>query len=147
MRIEWLILADAAQVVGEKLYLLGGGWDRLTVNTEFPLVHPIALAMSCKVPWIETNQKHDIELEVTDQDHTDILARLDVGLEVGRLPGMEPGTEQRAQLAASFPIKIEKPGLYEINARIKNSDAPSERITLTVVPGPLLAMRMNQGGA
>ena len=27
MEIEWLILADSAQIVGNKLYLLGGGWD------------------------------------------------------------------------------------------------------------------------
>ena len=32
--IEWLILADAAEVVGGKLYLMGGGWDRLTVNSQ-----------------------------------------------------------------------------------------------------------------
>ena len=29
MDVEWLILADAAQVNGNKLYLLEGGWDRL----------------------------------------------------------------------------------------------------------------------
>lgn len=144
MRIEWVILADSAQVVAEKLYLLGGGWDRLTVNTDFPLVHPISVAMSFKVPWIETNQEHDIELEVTDQDHTTVLAKLSVGLEVGRPPGLEPGTEQRTQLAVTFPIKFEKPGVYEINVSIKDLEA-RERVTLTVVPGPLLAMRMTPG--
>ena len=33
MEVEWLILADSAQVIGNKLYLLGGGWDQLAVNT------------------------------------------------------------------------------------------------------------------
>jgi len=36
MEVEWLILADAAQVVGNKLYLMGGGWDKLTINNVFP---------------------------------------------------------------------------------------------------------------
>src|SRR5688500_1930861 len=36
MEVEWLILADSAQVIGGKLFLLGGGWDVLTVNTSFP---------------------------------------------------------------------------------------------------------------
>ena len=31
MEVDWLILADSAQVTGGKLYMLGGGWDRLTV--------------------------------------------------------------------------------------------------------------------
>ena len=146
MKIEWLILADAAQVVGEKLYLLGGGWDRLTANSDFPLDYSISIALSVKVPWIETNQRHDIELEVTDQDHTKVLAKLDAGLEVGRPPGLPAGTEQRAQLAATFPIRIEAPGVYEINARIKDSDVPAERVTLTVVQSPLFALRTKAGG-
>jgi hypothetical protein len=29
--LDYLLVADGAQVVGGKLYLLGGGWDRLTV--------------------------------------------------------------------------------------------------------------------
>ncbi len=37
MDVEWLILADAAQVNGNKLYLLEGGWDRLTITRPLPL--------------------------------------------------------------------------------------------------------------
>ena len=44
MEIEWLILADAAQVTGNKLYLLGGGWDRLNVNRDFPVNQHCAIA-------------------------------------------------------------------------------------------------------
>lgn len=145
MQIEWVILADAAQVVDGKLYLLGGGWDRLTVNSGFPVSYPIAVAMSFKVPWIETNQKYDIELTVTDQDHTVELAKLEAHLEAGRPPGMEPGTEQRAQLAVGFPLQIPRAGLYEINVGIKDSETPVTRVTLLVIPGPLLAMRMASG--
>lgn len=145
MQIEWLILADAAQIVDQKLYLLGGGWDRLFVNTEFPFVQPIAIAMSFKVPWMETNQTHNIELEVTDQDHTTVLAKLEAGFEVGRPAGLEAGQEQRSQFAIGFPVQIDRPGLYEINARI--SESQSTRVTFAVVPGPLLAMRMAAGGS
>ena len=145
MEIEWLILADAAQVVDGKLYLLGGGWDRLTINTGFPVQNTIAVAMSFTVPWLETNQQHHIQLEITDQDHTKVLATLEAGLEVGRPPGIEHGTEQRSQLAAAFPLTIERPGVYEINVQIKDSDSPGKRAILTVVPGPLLAMRMSSG--
>src|SRR5437773_10351851 len=56
--LEWLILADSAQVVGNKLYLAGGGWDLLTINAEFPHDQIIGLAASFGVPWSETNQPH-----------------------------------------------------------------------------------------
>ena len=30
--IEWLILADEAELVNGKLYMMGGGWDRITAQ-------------------------------------------------------------------------------------------------------------------
>ena len=68
MEVEWLILADSAQVLGNKLYLLGGGWDLLTVNREFPVDQRCAVALSVRVPWNETNQKHTFELEVAGEE-------------------------------------------------------------------------------
>ena len=61
MEIEWLILAEAAQVVGQKLYLLGGGWDRLSI-AKTPMYYNMAVAASFKVPWNETNVKHSFEI-------------------------------------------------------------------------------------
>ena len=50
MDIEWLILADGAQVVGNKLYLMGGGWDKLQINGGFPKQHATGIALAIKVP-------------------------------------------------------------------------------------------------
>src|SRR5660397_182444 len=45
--LDYLLVADGAQVVGGKLYLLGGGWDRLTVpqlpGGEFEVGRPTGL--------------------------------------------------------------------------------------------------------
>ena len=62
MDVEWLIIADAAQVVGGKLYLLGGGYDRVTLPKQPPAPHNMAVAVAFRVSWIETNVKHDFEL-------------------------------------------------------------------------------------
>ena len=66
MDVEWLIIADAAQVVGGKLYLMGGGYDRVTLPKEPPATHNMAVAVAFRVSWHETNVKHDFELEVLE---------------------------------------------------------------------------------
>ena len=113
MDVEWLIIADAAQVVGGKLYLLGGGYDRVTLPKQPPAPHNMAVAVAFRVSWIETNVKHDFELEILDGDGHRIV-RGNGQFEVGRPPrnpsrtgpagpdGHEPRVErQEARLVRS----------------------------------------------
>jgi len=57
MDIEWVILADAAEVINNKLYLMGGGWDVLRIGRPFPTQQQVAFAISIRVEWTETNQR------------------------------------------------------------------------------------------
>ncbi len=140
MEVEWLILADSAQVVGNKLYLLGGGWDVLTVNSGFPLDQRCALAMAVKVPWNETNRKKTFEIEVMGEDPAteQPKAILKVGgqFEIGRPPGIPPGQDQRVQIAMETNVRIEYPGTKLIVARIEGEEM--KRTFFNVVAGPLL---------
>jgi len=141
MEVEWLILADAAQVVGNKLYLLGGGWDRLMVNSGFPVNQSIGIAVSFRVPWNETNEQHSFEVEVASEDGATIQ-KVGGGLEVGRPAGIPPGQEQRVQVAANAVLRLNSPGTYVIIARVDGTEG--RRIAFNVVPGALLPR--NQGG-
>ncbi len=132
MEVEWLILADSAEVLGNKLYLLGGGWDRININTPLPAEHPAAIAVSVKVPWNETNQRHTLQLEILTDDGSS-LGKIDGQFEVGRPPGITPGQEQRIQLALKLAVKITGFGGYFIVARIDGQE--SRRISFNVVPG------------
>ena len=138
MDVEWLILADAAQVVGNKLYLLGGGWDRLSVNRPFPVDQRIGLAMSMIVDWNETNRKHDFELEILAEDQTTealkSLVKVGGQCEVGRPPGIQSGQEQRFQIAVEMNLKIEGPGAKIVIARIGGLE--KRRIHFNVIAGP-----------
>ena len=132
MAIEWLILADAAQMVGGKLYLLGGAWDRFTVNSGFPADHKMSVAAAFSVPWNETNRRHPFTLSVEDEDGT-VLANVDGGFEVGRPPGIPTGKTQRPQSVMDLTLKIERPGTNVIIARI--GDVAQRRCTFTTVEG------------
>ena len=91
---DFLILADAAQVQGEKLYLLGGGWAMIWAK-EFPAQHQMAVAAGILVPWLETNAKHNFRIIVRAEDGTLFT---DVGgeFEQGRPPGLPPGLPETA---------------------------------------------------
>ncbi len=148
MEIEWLILADSAQVVGNKLYILGGGWDRLTVNAGFPVNQRCAVAISVKVPWNETNQKHAFEVEVVSEDagteEPKSLLKVGGQFEVGRPPGIPPGHEQRVQLAIDAHLKIDAPSTHVVIARIEGQEM--KRSVFIVVPGPLLSKGIQRSG-
>ena len=58
-----IMLADAAQAIDNKLYVLGGGW-----SITGPDPTPSALAIALKVPWDEANRRHDLRVELVDSD-------------------------------------------------------------------------------
>lgn len=132
MNVEWLILADGAQTVGNKLYLLGGGWDVLTVNSTLPVVQHLAVAASFLVPWSETNMKHNFEIEIQHEDGASMM-KMGGQFEVGRPPGIPVGSQQRSQIAVDIGLGIEKMGVYVIIARIEAKE--DARTTFRVVGG------------
>jgi hypothetical protein len=138
MRLEWVILADAAEVVNSKLYLMGGGWDTLHVNTRFPVEQRLTIAVSLAVGWIETNQRHRIELDVQDEKGGS-LASISGHFEVGRPPEVPPGEPQRFQMAVPITMTFGTPGRFVIVIRVNNEDMG--RWPFRVVPGPMLALR------
>lgn len=136
MDVEWIILADGAEVVNNKLYLLGGGWDRLAVTNGFPAQQPVAVAIAFKVPWLETNQQHTIEIEIDDQDGREIF-KVSGQVEVGRPPGLPHGQAQRVQFAIRLELPLDHPGTYVIVTRIEEHEA--RRVQFDVVAVPSLA--------
>lgn len=139
MELEWLILADSAEVLNNKLYLLGGGWDVLRVRGEFPHERRCAIAVSVCVPWADTNQPHEVEVTVLDQDGNPIGARFTAQFEVGRPPGLPAGSDQRFQFALTTNLKLTAAGTYVVEARIAGSDA--KKIHFHVVGDQLVASR------
>jgi hypothetical protein len=144
MEVEWLILADFAQMVANKLYLQGGGWDKLTVNSGFPVTHQMGMAASFRVPWNETNQENHVEVEVVTDDG-DSIAKISASFTVGRPADIPAGQDQRSQIAGNLALQLPRPGTYTIIARIENQEAA--RTHFNVVVGPFLSARQQQAGS
>jgi uncharacterized protein DUF6941 len=93
MRVT-LLLADAAQAIDNKLYILGGGW-----SITGPDPSPFAIALKIEVPWDQANMTHDWRLELLTADSEPVAPSgaeepLVIGgqFEVGRPPGLSRGT-------------------------------------------------------
>ena len=91
-----ILLADAAQAVGGKLYVLGGGW-----SITGPGAVSCALASKIEVPWEEANRRHRLQLRLLDSDERPVrlataegerAVEIDLEFEAGRPAGLAPGT-------------------------------------------------------
>jgi hypothetical protein len=89
MRVT-MMLADAAQESGGKLFILGGGW-----SVTGPTIPPSAVALKIDVPWDQANRRHHWVLELVTEDGDPVVIegealRADGEFEVGRPPGIAP---------------------------------------------------------
>ena len=68
MRLTTAMLADAAQVQGGKLFVLGGGFDTISART-VPVVHrSLTLAMVAEVDPDERHRDLEIAIVLVDED-------------------------------------------------------------------------------
>jgi len=117
MRCDILTIADGAQVAGNKLYLLGGGWRFLRVP-RVPVRHQIAVAVGLLVDWEETNLKHDFKLELIAEDTGRSLFTGNGQFEQGRPAGTPPGTAQRLLLALAMNTELSVAGPYRVSLQV-----------------------------
>lgn len=144
-----MLLADYAKVSDGKLDILGGGWSVVApqvVPGGRPQIRPTAIALLIQVPWDQANTKHKMKIELLDADGQVPTAETDdgegpVGLiegefEVGRPPGLKPGTPIDVTLAIPVPpLQIPPGGRYEWRLHI--DDETHEDWTLAFATRPL----------
>lgn len=99
-----MLLCDAADEVGGKLYIMGGGWTHL-LQADVPT--SMALAVVLSVDWNETNERHQVEAALRTDDGEQVKAGdqpvVQAGqIEVGRPAGLKPGSAISVPVAMSF---------------------------------------------
>ncbi len=103
-RIDSLLVADHAEAVNGKLYVMGGGFDTLFAP-QFPHVVRFSFAALFKVPWNDTNRRLPVKgWAVRADDGSELGWRMEGELEAGRAPGSRGGD---AQVMVAGPIGFE----------------------------------------
>ena len=140
MRVT-MLLADAAQVVENKLYLLGGGWSMTG-----PDPVPSAIAMKIEVPWDQTNDRHRWEMALLDADSQPVFVQGPEGeqalvingeFEVGRPAGVASGTPIDLALAINLgPIPLPGGRRYVWELTIDGQSHADWQLGFATRPGP-----------
>jgi len=72
MKVDFAFLADGAEAIGGKLYVLGGAFDTIWAK-KFPAVHPkISFVMRMIFEPAELDRKHNLEILLMDEDGKNI---------------------------------------------------------------------------
>lgn len=127
-----MLLADNAQAVSGKLYVLGGGWDRVA-----PVPTMMAIVAIIGVPWDETNAKHKWTLALQRGDGGPFPVQTPAGsqplevtstFEVGRPPGIQKGQSLSVPIALNVgPITLPL-GTYEWVCKINGDGRDDWRL-------------------
>lgn len=137
MDLDFLMLADRAEAVNGKLYMVGGGFDRaFTMNLAGGV--DIDVAFGILVDYLETNQRHRFSLVLENEDNHVVLGPIEADFEVGRPPGMVPGQSQRVVYVVRGPFPIPRYGGYHWSLTL---DGARQRVTKfwlqpLTAPGP-----------
>lgn len=137
MRVD-AFLADTAEVINNKIYALGVGWNTIYARG-FPVMHRrLALALTVHVPFTDTNSKHKLELKLVTEDGEEhpigmrpdsegkptALTAMGGEFTLGRPPTLVDGDEQIACFAFLIEaMRFEEAGKFEWVVTIDEAEA------------------------
>lgn len=112
-----LLLCDHAEALNGKLYIHGGGWSILYAANRPATMY---LAMMVTFDWNDTNIQHDLVAELLTADgevvnlpgSPPVPARAAGRMEVGRPPGVKPGTSLPAPITFGMAGLVLDVGRY-----------------------------------
>ncbi|MEN8239558.1 MAG: hypothetical protein ABFR53_10190 [Actinomycetota bacterium] len=102
MKLTSAMLADAAQVQSGKLFVLGGGFDTISVR-QLPATHrSVSLAMIAEVGPDERQQDLELVVQLVDEDGAEIGVVAKGKLRVGAPPNLPPGSPSIVPIVSPF---------------------------------------------
>ena len=109
---DFLILADRAEAINGKLYMMGGAWDAIGLRALGDAA-AFTAAVGILVPWHATNVEHQFTLRLEDADGK-ALSSTGMGFTTGRPAALPEGTRQRVTFAFPLSVVFPAPGTYVI---------------------------------
>ena len=126
--VDFLLLADRAEAINGKLYMMGGAWERIgVVDFAQPLV--ISVALGILVPWSATNQNHTLALEIRDADGQPIPFKVEATFVAGRPPFLTGETQRMLLTIPGASVMLPGAGSYVLAASIDGAEAKVVRFS------------------
>src|SRR5271168_466063 len=83
MKIEFALLADAAQAVGGKVFVLGGGWN-LFRAASYPAPVQLAIAIGLGFTFDEVGVKYPLNVVIADEAGIPVVQEMKGQVETGQ---------------------------------------------------------------
>jgi hypothetical protein len=112
--IDSFTIADFAEAIAGKLYVMGGGINVIW-GQGFPNTVRVSLAAILRVPWGDTNRRFPVRawLETADTGEELSEGRLEGQMEAGRPPGGR-GEDVIISFAAPVNFTVGEPGRFRL---------------------------------
>jgi len=114
MKIEYALLADAAQAVGGKMFVLGGGWN-LFRSPNFPAQVQLAVAIGLGFTTDEVGGKYPLSVVIADDAGVPIIPEMKGQVETGQsAPDVPKTATVKIPVAINVNLSLPHPGQYGI---------------------------------
>jgi len=135
MKLQSAMLADAARVADQKLYVFGGQWDRLYTHA-FPATHAgLTVVLVIEVSYSEALT--DLRMRVALMLDGEAVGPEARGLiNVGHAPGSTPGAPSYVPVTLPFEmVQFDKAGRYEWVVTLNDEAMGSIPLQVALAPG------------
>lgn len=117
MEVEYALIADAAQTSPDgKLYVMGGGIDRIFAD-QYPALHPtMALVVKIRLHPVECDKPHKLAIELWNEDGQQFGPKIEGEFEAKRQPKARSGSVQ--MVLNIMGLEFPKEGDYEFHISV-----------------------------
>jgi len=131
MKIHAATLADHAEVLGGKLYLMGGGFDTIHARS-LPVVHnKLHVVLILEINSAERQRDLKLDIDLVDEDGTQVGPHAEGKLRVGAPASLKPGQPSVIPLHIPFEgTEFPTAGLYSF--RVSHGTEELARIPVSV---------------
>ena len=135
MKLQTAMIADAARVAENKLYIFGGQWDRL-LTLAFPAAHAaLTVVLVIEVSYSEALADHHLRVALM-RDGEPIGPEARGLINVGHAPGTTLGAPSYVPVTLPFEqVVFERAGRYEWAVTLNDEPVGSIPLEVSLAPG------------
>ena len=115
--VDFLLLADRAEVLNGKLYMMGGAWDRRHIR-DIGTPVSLTIVVGVLVPWNLTNEPHRLRIRIEDEDGSPVPPEVEATVNVGRPANAMRGQSFRATAVVNNRWTLPHYGVYRVVASV-----------------------------
>jgi hypothetical protein len=121
MELDYAFLADSAEVINGKTYVMGGSIDTIWTK-QVPVVYPkLSFVLRIEFEAAEIGRKHKLEIQIMDEDGK-VITTVGADIEIpGRNPHAPKGWRSSLLTVLNFAnLQFTKFGTYNFNILTDN---------------------------